>query len=153
MSQTIARADVSHRRRLAVATLAALAAGAYGIHRLATELQALNALADTEPQQAADRYLQLAKWVLAVPAIGLAISALLLIRLGIRAWQSELFPPPGARLLADQPLATGSDAKRRARTVMVLGGLALVGALILPYFVYSRLRDVLAAAAASGLGG
>lgn len=153
MPPTIARADAAHRRRLALATLVALAIGAFAINRLASELSALEKLAATAPAEAADRYLQLARWVLTVPAVGLVICALLLVRLGMRAWQSEQFPPPGARLLADQPLVTGADAKRRARLVIIIGSAALAGAILLPYFVYHRLSDVLATAAASGLVG
>jgi hypothetical protein len=153
MPPPIAHADAAHRRRLTLATLITLALGAWAVNRLAQELRALKMLAQSAPEEAADRFLGLAQWVLSVPAVGLALCALLLLRLAVRAWQSEMFPPPGARLLADQPLVTGADAKKRARLVFVLGGMGLVGAIVLPYVMYGRLRDVLVAAATKGMAG
>jgi|GEM_PF-1664493 len=145
MSPPIARADAAYRRLAMLATLATLLLGALAVHRLAAAVRALGMLAESDPALAAQRFLTLARWVLAVPGVALGLCALLLLRLAAQTWRSRCFPPPGARLLADQPQVTGQAARQRARLVLVLGLLALLGAALLPALLYGRLSAVLTA--------
>lgn len=142
------RADPAHRRRIAVLVLVLLIAGGVGVSALAKRLASLRILAAEAPDEAAARFLETARWVLAVPAIGLVVCGLLLLRLGWLGWRSGRFPPAGARLLTDQPLATGAEARRRSALVLAFAVAAIIGALLFPYLMHQRLASSLAMAKA-----
>lgn len=148
MTETTVRADPAHRRKVALLVLLILAVGALSISALANRLAEIGELATESPDLATEQFLATARWVLAVPAVGLALSGLLMARLGWRGWRESRYPPTGARLLADQPLVAGAEARKRSALVCAFAIAALIGSALLPFFVHQRLAMVLDSAKA-----
>jgi formate hydrogenlyase subunit 3/multisubunit Na+/H+ antiporter MnhD subunit len=132
MSDQIVRADPVRRRRFlwALAGLAAL--GAAGIWLLSARL-ARGGLALAE----ARRLLWLVVALLTLVAAGAALS---LARLATRVFRSGRYPPPGAFVLRDRPVRTGSSARALAWLGLTCAALLLTAAVALPLFLLRLLR-------------
>lgn len=69
-------------------------------------------------------------------------------RLGLRVVNQERYPPSGMRVIRDMPVATGAAARRRGRWLQALGMLAAVAVLLMAFFMWGVLLEVLRQVAA-----
>jgi hypothetical protein len=132
MSDPIVRAHPVRRRRFLWTLVALAALGAAAIWLLAARL-AQGGLGLAQ----ARRLLWSVTALLSLIAAG---AALVLTRLAARIFRSGRYPPPGALVLRDTPVRTGTRARALAWLGLTCAALLLTAAVALPLLLLRLLR-------------
>jgi hypothetical protein len=143
-------ADPIAQRRALIAVIAIAAAGIAAWFVLEDWLMGLQAADPLQARHAMKNALIWGTWAASLPVILLAAH---LWRSGEHVRRAERYPPPGAKLVRDTPILTGSRARTRGTALQVLGVflcLATVGLLFAVYRL-AALLDQARPSSGSGL--
>ncbi|MEM6456413.1 MAG: hypothetical protein AAF772_15080 [Acidobacteriota bacterium] len=128
-------ADPRLRAVAMVAVVVFAALGFAGLSWLQAEAALIQQMAQQEPLRAIARFQHATLRFVIVPSLLLALTAVWMMRLALRARRADAYPPPGTRVVRDTPIVRGPAARRKAGFGLALGALALTLALATPIAV------------------
>lgn len=140
MSDAIRRADPRYRRGVFLLAVVLAILGAAIVFWFKGLMGDIVALAETDPAAAIRRTHRVFVFLMAFLGVGLASFGAYLLIFGVRVLRTGEMPPPGTRVLRDVPVKTGRPAAIRARIILVLAGLLLLGGLIVPWWMERQFR-------------
>jgi hypothetical protein len=116
--QQVVPADKGYRRRVLLWGAVLTVAGAIGLVVAHRQFQAILELADRDLSEAVEKALGLATffaWLTGLSVVGIG---LWFGRLAWKILRCDQYPPPGAKVIKDTPVRTGSRARRIAAAAL-----------------------------------
>ena len=128
----IQKADPKARRNAIVLVLCAMLIGVLFALAFEHYRPVIDDWLSGDPELIVQRFKFVMIILVALIAIPLLLFAAYFWRFGGRIVRAERFPPPGAGVLRDTPIVTGSAARRRGRLLQAITGLLIFIALAAP---------------------